>query len=83
MGAPLEAGLGINGSVRVGGKGAQLTMTIHHEGWVGQSSGIRTDFEFPDVATGTANFELFAGKARSGHGSATLLPTADRRAVYA
>ena len=82
MGAPLEAGLGINGNVRVGGKGAQLAMTIHHEGWSGQSSGIRTDFAFPDVATGTANFELFADKARSGHGSATLLPTADRRAVY-
>ena len=83
MGAPLEAGLGINGNVRVGGKGAQLAMTIHHEGWSGQSTGIRSDFAFPDVATGTANFELFADKARSGHGSATLLPTADRRAVYA
>ena len=82
LGAPLEVGLEINGNVRVGGKAAQLALTIHHERWSGQSTGIRTDFAFPDKATGTANFELFADKERSGHGSATLLPTADGRAVY-
>ena len=81
-GAPLEAGLGINGNLHVGGKGAHLTMTIHHEGWNGISTGVRTDFVFPDKASGTAQFELFHGKNRSGHGSATLLPTADRRAAY-
>ena len=81
-GAPLETGLEINGNMRVGGKGAQLALSIHHEGWIGTSTGVRSDFAFPDKATGTANFELFREKDRCGHGSATLLPTADGRAVY-
>ena len=81
-GAPLEAGLGINGNLRVGGKGAQMALSIHHEGWNGTSTGVRSDFAFPDKATGTAQFELFHEKDRCGHGSATLLPTADGRAVY-
>ncbi|MBR1587698.1 MAG: hypothetical protein IJ658_05175, partial [Kiritimatiellae bacterium] len=81
-GAPLEAGLGIDGNMRVGGNGAQLALTVHHEGWAGTSTGMRTGLAFPDLATGTANFELFVGDDRSGHGSATLLPTADRRAAY-
>ncbi|MBR0506887.1 MAG: hypothetical protein IJJ84_15915 [Kiritimatiellae bacterium] len=81
-GAPLEAGLGINGNLRVGGKGAQMALSIHHEGWNGTSTGVRSDFAFPDKATGTAQFELFHEKDRCGHGNATLLPTADGRAVY-
>ena len=81
-GAPLEAGLGINGNLRVGGKGAQMALSIHHEGWSATSTGVRSDFAFPDKATGTAQFELFHEKDRCGHGSATLLPTADGRAVY-
>ena len=81
-GAPLEAGLGINGNLRVGGKGAQMALSIHHEGWNGTSTGVRSDFTFPDKATGTAQFELFHEKDRCGHGSATLLPTTDGRAVY-
>ena len=81
-GAPLEVGMGIDGDVRVGGKGARLAMTVHHEGWAGVSAGVKTDFTFPDQATGTACFEMFAGKDRCAHGSATLLPVAERRAVY-
>ena len=81
-GAPLEAGLGINGNLRVGCKGAQMALMVHHEGWDGTSMGVRSDFAFPDKASGTAQFELFREKGRCGHGSATLLPTSDGRAVY-
>ena len=81
-GAPLEAALGINGNLRVGGKGAQMVLAIHHEGWSYTSTGVRSDFAFPDKVTGTAQFELFREKDRCGHGDATLLPTADGRAVY-
>jgi len=79
---PLSVGMGINGDVRVGDKGVGIALTVHHEGWKGTSSGLRNDFTFPDKATGTASFELFQGKEKSGHGTATLLPIGDGRAIY-
>ena len=82
-GAQIEAVLGINGSLRVGGTGARLAFTVYHEGWNGTSTGVRKDFAFPDSATGTAQFELFRGKEKCGHGSSTLLPRADGGASYA
>ncbi len=80
--APLELGMGMNGDVRVGGTGARLSMAIHHEGWRGTATGVRRDFAFPDAATGTATVEFFAEKEeKCAHGRATLLATADGRAV--
>ena len=80
--ASLELGMGMNGDVRVGGTGARLAMEIHHEGWRGTATGVRRDFAFPDAATGTATVEFFAEKEeKCAHGRATLLATADGRAV--
>ena len=81
-GAPLGVGMGVNGEVRIGDKGARIALSIHHEGWNGTSTGVRSDFAFPDKATGTASFELFHDKDKTGHGTATLLPVGDARAVY-
>ncbi|MGN0847846.1 MAG: hypothetical protein ACI4RA_10750 [Kiritimatiellia bacterium] len=79
--APLELGMGMNGDVRVGDTGARLAMTIHHAGWRGTATGVRTDFAFPDPATGTATFEFFEEKRKCAHGRATLLPIDGGRAA--
>lgn len=77
--APLELGLGMGGEVRVGTDGALLGARIHREGWHGTATGVRTDFAFPDAATGTATFEMFESKEKCADGRATLLKTSDGR----
>ncbi len=79
---PLDLGLRMNGGVRVGRHRSDLRVMVHHEGWRGFSTGLRTDATPPDAATGSAWFELFDGNVQSGHGHATLLPTSNRRAIY-
>ena len=79
--APIELGMGMNGDVRVGDTGARLSLMIHREGWKGTATGVRSDFAFPDAATGTATFDLFESKQKCAHGRTTLLPTADGRAL--
>lgn len=78
--APLELGLGMGGEIRVGADGARLGPRIHREGWRGTATGVRTDFAFPDTATGTASFEMFEAKEKCADGRATLVKTVDGRA---
>ena len=81
-GAPLDVELNGRGNLCVGGKGAQMAISVHHKGWKGVSTGMQKDFVFPDKTTGTTQFELLHEKEKFGHGRATLLPIADGRAVY-
>ncbi len=81
LAAPLDLGLTMNGSVRVGDTGADIEPAIHHEGWAGTSTGARSDFAFPDAATGTAVIEFYQKKEKCADGRVTLLPTADGRAL--
>ena len=79
--APLELGMGVNGGVRVGDAGAVLSLMLHREGWRGTATGVRSDFKFPDPATGTATFDLCSDGTVWAHGRVTLLPVSDGRAV--
>ena len=74
--------MGLNGDVRMGGHGAQMRVAIHHKGWVGTATGVRTDFAFPDAATGSTSFDLFDGTTLCGRGRATLLPAGNRQGLY-
>ncbi len=80
--APLDVGMGLSGNLRVGKHGAGMHVTVHHEGWKGVSSGVRTDFTAPDPSTGTALFELYEEERKIGRGRATLLATGDGRGLY-
>ena len=81
LAAPLDLGLTMSGGVRVGDTGADIGPAIHHEGWAGTSTGARSDFKFPDAATGTAVIEFYQKKEKCADGRVTLLPTADGRAL--
>jgi len=79
----LAAGIGENGDVRVGGKGARLGLVVHHAGWRGCATGVGEIGERAGSEDGAVRFGLFSEQARIGYGHASLRQTADKRAVYA
>ena len=78
--AAFDVSLDLHGSVRLGSDGTRLAVMIHSEGWKSQGCGIKDSFEFPDAATGTATFDIVDQKPIA-HARASLVPTADRRAL--
>ena len=81
-GRALEAGIDVNGCLRVGGKGARMALVVHREGWHGVSTGVRADGSVPDPDGGTVSFGLFDERGPTGHGTATLRQGADGRVAY-
>ncbi len=81
--ATLDISLNQHGGVRVEDSGANLNMRILHQGWKGQTMSMRSDFTFPDAATGTTTFDLVDSKDKTvhAHGRTTLVSTSDARAV--
>ena len=81
--APLALDMDLNGAVLAGSDGARVQMTIYHEGWDGSSTGVRSDFRFPDAATGSTEFDFIRNNGKVAVGRATLVQTNDGRALYA
>jgi hypothetical protein len=79
----LSVGLGENGDVRVGGKGARLELVVHHAGWRGRATGVGEGGVCVGTEENKVRFDLFNDQVRIGNGQATLRQTADKRAVYA
>ena len=79
----LSVGLGENGDVRVGGKGARLELVVHHAGWRGRATGVGDGGVCVGTEENKVRFALFNDQVRIGNGQATLRQTADKRAVYA
>ena len=78
----LEAGMDVNGCLRIGKRGARLALVVHREGWHGVSTGVcADDARFP-ADGGTVRFRLFDDRRPTGHGTATLRQEQAGRVSY-
>ena len=78
----LEAGMDVNGCLRVGKKGARLALVVHREGWHGVSTGVCADGTALHADDGTVHFGLFDDRGQTGHGTATLRQDSGGRVSY-